>query len=63
MKKAEIIIFLVYCAFALYFINYSLEIVKIPQVIVDLNIWIFLIGGGLLFLGAINYFRARKKTY
>jgi len=60
MKKEAFIGFLVYLIFGLYFLNYSLGFVVLPEFISKIDKWIILIGGILIIIGAINYLRLSK---
>ena len=62
-KKLGMIIFLVYMVFGLFFINYQLNFIKIPEFISIIEGWVIFVGGLLIFLGGINYFRASKKSH
>ena len=62
MKKGGIIIFLLYLILGLYFINYPFNFIKLPEFIFSLNSWIIFIGGILMIIGAVNYFRVSKSS-
>jgi len=60
MKKEAFIGFLVYIVFGLYFLNYSLGFVVLPEFLSKIDKWIILIGAILIIIGAINYLRLSK---
>jgi len=60
MKKGAFMGFLVYLVFGLYFLNYSLGFVVLPEFMSKIDKWIILIGGILIIVGAINYLRLSK---
>ena len=60
MKKGAFIGFLVYLVFGLYFLNYSLGFVVLPEFLSKIDGWIILIGAILIIVGAINYLRLSK---
>jgi len=60
MRKGGIGFFIVYLVFALYFINYPIRFVKIPESFLSFEPWIIFIGGLLILLGAFNYYRAKR---
>jgi len=57
MKSGAFIGFLVYLFFGLYFLNWSLGFIALPQFLLNVEKWLILIGAILIFIGAINYFR------
>ncbi|MBU0894087.1 MAG: hypothetical protein KKF48_04315 [Nanoarchaeota archaeon] len=59
-SMAKMIIFVVYLFFGIYFINYPFEIVKIPAFISTMESWLLFIGGILIIIGGINFFRASR---
>ncbi len=60
-KKRGTLGFLVYLIFGLYFLNSSLNLITLPDVVNKIDKWIVLIGGILIIIGAINYLRLRKN--
>ena len=60
MKKGAFIGFLVYLIFGLYFLNYSLGFIVLPEFLSKIDKWIILIGAILIIIGAINYLRLSK---
>ncbi len=62
IKGGAITIFLLYLVFGLYFILSSFNFITIPEIILKFDKWIILVGGVLILIGGINYFRARKKA-
>ena len=61
IKGAVISIFSLYLVFGLYFINSAFSFIIMPDIILKIDNWITLVGGILILVGGINYFRARKK--
>ena len=47
--------------FGLYFINHSLELYPIPEIVLEINNWITLVGGVLIILGGLSILRNTKK--
>lgn len=60
MKKGAFIAFLVYFLFGLYFFNYSLGFVVLPEFVSKIDKWIILVGAILIIIGAVNYLRLSK---
>ena len=60
MKKGAFIGFLVYLVFGLYFLNFALGFVALPEILSKIDKWIILIGAILIIVGAINYLRLSK---
>ncbi len=53
---------IVYLIFALYFLNYPFQIIAIPESFATpANPWIIFFGGLLILLGAINYFKVKRR--
>lgn len=61
-KQGALIIFLLYFIFGLYFVNSTFNFISLPQSILNFDKWMRLIGGILIFIGAINYFRASRVS-
>jgi len=57
MKSGAFIVFLVYLFFGLYFLNWSLGFIALPEFLLNAEKWLILVGAILIFIGAINYFR------
>jgi len=55
------LIFLGYLIIGFYFINYPFEFIEVPDFILDFNQWIILAGGILMLIGALNYFKLKKR--
>ncbi len=53
----------IYIIFALYFLNYPLGIIKIPETLSSFEPWIIFIGGILLVIGGFSYFRKGRMYY
>lgn len=60
-RKGAFVGFLVYLVFGLYFLNSALNLVAIPENMVKLDKWIFVIGGIMIIIGGINSLRINKK--
>lgn len=60
-KGTNILIFLLYLALGIYFMNYTLDFFSVPEIVTNYNGWIIFAGGLLLLFGAINYFRASRS--
>ncbi len=54
------LIFLIYLVLGLYFINYSINYVTVPEIITKFNSGIFVVGGILILLGGINHLRISR---
>ena len=63
MKKRlrEVLVFILYLIFAIYFVNYPIHFLNIPEFFSVAEPWIIFFGGILILLGGIEYLRARKK--
>jgi len=61
MKKWGTIGFLIYVALGLYFINFAFSFVTLPKFVLEINKWIFFVGGVLIFIGAINSLKKKRK--
>ena len=61
MKSWRIWLFLISTLFGLYFINSSLEIYTIPEIVLEMNNWITLVGGILIILGGIGLLRSSRR--
>jgi len=59
-RGANIIIVLLYLILGVYFVNFPLGFLQIPESISKFDPWIIFAGGILLFLGVINYFRVKR---
>lgn len=62
-RGPRLIFILIYVIFGLYFVNYPFQFIKIPAPILGFEQWIILVGGLLILLGAINYYRIKKKAF
>lgn len=61
MNKKGGYTFLVYIIFALYFINKSLSLITLPQIILDQDKWIVLIGAVLILWGGYRSMKLKEK--
>jgi len=52
-------IFLIFLILALYFVNMSLDFVKILKI----EDWIVLIGGILIFIGGFNFLKVKRHNF
>jgi formate hydrogenlyase subunit 3/multisubunit Na+/H+ antiporter MnhD subunit len=52
-----------YTIFGLYFLNYPLNLIKLPEAVSSIDPWIIFVGGILIILGGINYLRAGRRYY
>jgi len=62
-RRARGLFMFLYIIFALYFINYPFEIVKIPETFASVESWIIFIGGILLIIGGFSYFKKGRMYY
>jgi len=60
-RGPSMILVLIYLVFAIYFINYPFNFLAIPEAVAGIDPWIIFIGGILILLGMINYFRASRR--
>ena len=58
--RGRFILFIVYLIFALYFLNFGLGFISMPESFATVDKWIIAIGGILLIAGAINHLRVRR---
>ena len=64
MKRGpNTLIMLVYLVFGLYFINQPFQFIQIPESFSIAEPWIIFVGGILIILGAVNYFKVRRRPY
>ena len=56
-------LFIVYVIFALYFLNYGLNFISVPENFLTFDKWIVFIGGLLLLFGGINHLRVGRYAY
>ena len=61
MKEAKTIIFVVHLVFSLYLINITFNFLAIPEIILSVDKWIFLISGLLILFGGFNYLKIKKS--
>ena len=61
-RKANMLVFLLYLIFGLYFINSTFGFIAFPDFVLDVDRWIIFVGGILIIFGAINYFRAARRS-
>jgi len=54
---------IIYFLFGLYFVNFPFQFVKIPESFSTIEGWIIFVGGLLILLGAVNYFRVKRRVY
>ena len=62
-KRGSWLVFLVYLALGLYFVNYSIAYIEIPKAITNFNSWIFIVGGVLILIGGINHLRISNRHH
>ena len=62
-KGPNILLFVVYLIFGVYFINQPFQFFKLPESILGIEKWIIFIGGILILFGAINYFKVKRRAY
>ena len=63
IKTQNMVFFVLYLVFGLYFINYALNLVSLPGFFADINKWIILVGGLFVLLGGVNALRLAKYQY
>jgi len=61
-RGGALIFFLLYLALGLYFLNFGIQFIKIPEIVSNVNRWIIFAGGVLLIFGAINFIRMNRYT-
>jgi hypothetical protein len=54
--------FIIYLLLGLYFLNFGLNFVKIPEAFSKINNWIIFAGGVLLIFGAIRFLMTRRTV-
>lgn len=54
--------FVIYIILSLYFLNFGLEIIAIPEFIKQFDKWIIFIGGIFLFIGGINFIKTKRHN-
>jgi Mg2+ and Co2+ transporter CorA len=60
-KGMNLILFFAFVIFGLYFINFPIPFLEVPEYLSQFNNWIIFVGGLLLLLGAIDYFRLKRR--
>jgi Mg2+ and Co2+ transporter CorA len=60
-KGANLFFLLIYLLVGLYFVNYPFGLVSIPEQVSSYDQWIIFAGGILIMLGALNYFRIKRR--
>lgn len=64
LHKYRVLFLLLYVLVGIYFLNYPLAFVEIPDAIAKFDPWIIFAGGILVLFGGINYFKtSRYKAY
>ena len=56
-------LFLLYLIFGLYFLNFGLNFIKIPESFDTINKWIIFVGGGLIVFSALRHLVTRRHYY
>lgn len=62
-QKTRALFMFLYIIFALYFLNYPFQIIKIPEGFSTIESWIIFIGGILLVVGGFSYFKKGRMYY
>jgi len=62
-RRSGALFMFLYIIFALYFINYPLGIIKIPETFSSIEPWVIFIGGVLLVIGGFSFFRRRRVIH
>ncbi|MBT4375932.1 hypothetical protein HOD29_01000 [archaeon] len=57
MKTHQFILFALYVLVGLYITNLSFEFMTFPELFINFNSWIILVGGILCLIGALNYLK------
>ncbi len=60
-KRNNLIFFLVYFIFAIYFLNFKFPLLTVPEFIANINDWIVVFGGLLLLFSGLNFLLPKKK--
>lgn len=63
LQKLKGLVIFLHIIFALYFLNYPFNIIEIPEAISAFDSWIIFVGGLLILIGGVNYFRAGRRYY
>ena len=61
-KGSNLFLILGYIVLGIYFVNYPLNFVTIPEYVSRFDSWIIFVGGILMFFGAINYFKVKRRN-
>jgi len=61
VKGMNLFIFLGFLILGAYFVNVPFNFMKIPEVILKFNDWIIFAGGIFMLLGAIYYFKSKRR--
>ena len=61
MKKMGGLLLILHLALAIYFINFALGFIEIPEFIRDFDPWIILAGGVLLVIAGLKHLKPKRK--
>lgn len=59
-RKYNTILFLLYFIFAIYFVNFKIPLLDVPQLVTKVNDWIITFGGLLLFFSGLRFLVSKK---
>jgi hypothetical protein len=52
--------FVIHLIFGLYFINFTFNYITLPEFFLDIEKWIFFVGGVLILISGFHYLRSKK---
>jgi len=61
MKKLGGLFLILHLALAIYFINFALDFIEIPEFISNFESWIIFAGGVLLVLAGLHHLKPKRK--
>ena len=62
MREWKFLTFLLYVFLGAYFVNFAIGFYELPDFFSQIQNWLFLIGGVLIFIGGISILMGRKKV-
>ncbi|GIU68400.1 MAG: hypothetical protein KatS3mg001_250 [Candidatus Pacearchaeota archaeon] len=62
-NSSRTILFIIFLLFGVYFLNYPLNFIKLPQLKETIKSWIIFIGGILIIVGGISFLKATRYSY
>ncbi len=61
VKGMNVFIFLGFLILGAYFVNFPFNFMKVPEFVLQYNAWIIFAGGIFMLLGALYYFKSKRR--